>query len=55
MINIKLIGNLKFTQKRFKKDIAPSKLIKFLSKKLKKLGWNIKVNFDNGLQELVNL
>jgi dTDP-glucose 4,6-dehydratase len=25
------------------------------NKKLKKLGWNIKVNFDNGLQELVNL
>ncbi len=34
VINIKLIGNLKFTQKRFKKDIAPSKLIKFLSKKV---------------------
>ena len=34
VINIKLIGNLKFSQKRFKKDIAPSKLIKFLSKKV---------------------
>ena len=34
VVKIKLIGNLKFSQKRFKKDIAPSKLIKFLSKKV---------------------